>query len=52
MKIRPVERFILIGWAVATLYVFAAFRGIVHPKGMLGELLDSFFAYLSAAYLQ
>jgi hypothetical protein len=52
MKIRLIERFALIGWAVIVLYVFAAFRGRIHPKGMLGGLLDSFFAYLSAAYLQ
>ena len=52
MKIRQFERFALISWAGAILYVYAVFRGLAHPKGMLGELLDSFFAILSASYLQ
>lgn len=52
MKISPLERCILIGWVVAILYVFAAFRGQAHPGGLLGELLGSFFSSLSAAYLQ
>lgn len=52
MKIRPFERIVLIGWVIAVLYVFADFRGQIHPKGFSGELIKAFLSYLSAGYLQ
>lgn len=52
IKIRPIERLVLIAWAIAVLYVFAAFRGQIHPEGLLGELIKAFLAHLSAGYLQ
>lgn len=52
MKISLFERIVLIGWAIAILYVFAAFRGQIHPEGIPGELIEVFLASLSASYLQ
>jgi hypothetical protein len=52
IKIRPIERFVLIAWVIAVLYVFAFFRGQIHPEGHHGELIKAFLAYLSAGYLQ
>lgn len=52
MKISFLERIVLIGWAFIVLFVFAVFRGQIHPKGFLGELIETFLSYLSAAYLQ
>lgn len=52
MKIKPLERLFLIGWAVTILYVFATFRGQIHPGGGMGKLLELLFSNLSAAYLQ
>lgn len=52
MKIRPFERIVLIAWAIAVLYVFAAFREQIHPKGLPSELIKAFLAHLSAGYLE
>ena len=52
IKIRPIERLVMIAWAVIVLYVFAAFRGQIHPEGLIGELIKAFLAHLSAGYLQ
>lgn len=52
MKFSPLERIVIIGWVVAVLYVFAAFRGQIHPEGVPGKLIEAFLASLSAAYLQ
>lgn len=52
MKIRLFERIVLIGWAIVVLYVFAAFRGQIHPEGVPGEVIEAFLSHLSASYLQ
>jgi hypothetical protein len=52
MKIKPIERFFLIGWAVVIMFVFATFKGRIHPSGVIGKLLELLFSNLSAPYLQ
>jgi hypothetical protein len=52
MKISLFERIVLMGWAIAVLYVFAAFRGQIRSKGFPGELIEFFLSHLSAGYLQ
>ena len=52
IKIKLVERFAIVAWAILILYLFTIFRSQKYPKGMVGTLLETFFSSLTAGYLQ